>query len=141
MGGERFELPQPKPRLYRPVVSPMNSPPVGCQPGIEPGRSRVTAEPRNQLGSGTSAPRRNRTSVPWVWARCSPIELAEQKCAHEDSNPDLQIRNLMSYPLNDRRMVAAPRTGRGPFAVSGRRSATELCGCGGNDNLNSLPPA
>jgi hypothetical protein len=29
VGGERFELPQPKPRLYRPLVSPMNSPPLG----------------------------------------------------------------------------------------------------------------
>jgi hypothetical protein len=29
VGGERFELPGPKPRLYGSLVSPLNSPPVG----------------------------------------------------------------------------------------------------------------
>ena len=106
----------------------------GGEDGGNRTRLRLGSQPSSSANRLVlSAPRRNRTSVPWVWAGCSPIELVEQKCAHEDSNPDPQIRNLMSYPLNDRRMVAAPRTGRGPFAVSGRRSATELCGCGGND--------
>lgn len=29
VGGERFELPQPKPLVYSQLVSPMNSPPLG----------------------------------------------------------------------------------------------------------------
>ena len=87
---------------------------LGCLAGFEPARPRVTAESLSHLGQGTSAPRRNRTSVPWLLARCSPIELAEQECAQEDSNLHSVIRNHVPCPLDDGRLVAAPRTDRRP---------------------------
>ena len=40
-----------------------------------------------RLSYSHRAPRRNRTSVPWVWTRCSPIELAEPACSRRDLNP------------------------------------------------------
>ena len=47
-----------------------------------------------RLSYSHRAQRRNRTSVPWVWTRCSPIELAEPACSQEDSNLHRQLRRL-----------------------------------------------
>ena len=76
--------------------------------GGEDGGNRTHLRPGSQPGSSAnrfvlSAPRRNRTSVPWLWARCSPIELAELACAQEDSNPHSVIRNHVPCPLDDGR--------------------------------------
>ena len=49
------------------------------RPGSRPGSSPIGSVT-------TSAPRRNRTSIPWVWARCSAIELAEHAYPGGDSN-------------------------------------------------------
>lgn len=40
-----------------------------------------------RLSYSHRAQRRNRTSVPWVWTRCSPIELAEPARSRRDLNP------------------------------------------------------
>jgi hypothetical protein len=54
-----------------------------------------------RFGFGHRAQRRNRTSVPRVWTGRSSIELAELERAQEESNPHLQVRNLV--PLSFRR--------------------------------------
>ena len=40
-----------------------------------------------RLSYSHRAQRRNRTSVPWAWTRCSPIELAEPARSRRDLNP------------------------------------------------------
>lgn len=40
-----------------------------------------------RLSYSHRAQRRNRTSVPWEWTRCSSIELAEPACSRRDLNP------------------------------------------------------
>lgn len=71
--------------------------------GLEPTFAWPTTKPLVRFGIVLSAPRRNRTSVPWVWARCSPIELAELACSQEDSNLHMtQLRRLSLCPLSYR---------------------------------------
>ena len=51
VGGRGFEPPQPKPRLYRPLVSPVNSPPWGDRRDSNPLR------PASQTGSSSASDR------------------------------------------------------------------------------------
>jgi hypothetical protein len=114
VGGERFELSQPKPRLYGPLVSPMNSPPLGWPEGLSPSSTRVTTWLLVDFGIGHSTQQGNRTPVPAVLTRCSAIELAELAYSQKDSNPLRQFRKLPCYPLHHgslRRDV--PRSGAG----------------------------
>lgn len=54
------------------------------RPGSQPGSSPI--------GSATMVLREG-IEPPWMWARCSPIELAEHVCSRDDSNARLRIRN------------------------------------------------
>jgi hypothetical protein len=70
----------------------------GTRTPLEPA---FTGRPLGRFGFGHRAQRRNRTSVPRVWTGRSSIELAELERAQEESNPHLQVRNLV--PLSFRR--------------------------------------
>jgi hypothetical protein len=112
VGGERFELSQPKPRLYGPLVSPMNSPPLGWPEGLSPSCTRVTTWLLVDFGIGHSTPRRTRTS-----------------------NANFVGWHDLRFTMG----ACVPAAGAEPaaFASLRRRSATELRGHGGDDGFRS----
>jgi hypothetical protein len=76
-----IEPPLPKRRGYGPLGSPhCPTRGLGCLAGFEPANSRFTAESLSHLGQGTVLSEGIEPAVSWVWARHSPIELAERAC-------------------------------------------------------------
>ena len=75
-----------------------------------------------RLSYSHRAQRRNRTSVPWVWTRCSPIELAEPARSRRDLTPLRPASQAGSSTASDSATVLSegigpPSPGCGPGAL------------------------
>lgn len=103
---------------------------AGRMAGLEPSLYEVHNLALRPFGLILSTRRRNRTSVPRVWAGRSPIELAEHVRAQEDSNPHRRIRSPVPCPLDHGRLVPAGGADPPASSLSSWRSSAELSGHG-----------
>src|SRR5579862_3668011 len=122
---------------YGQVRSPLRHRRLGWPKGLEPSMPGFTVRVLGRFGFSHRAQRRNRTSVPRLWAGRSPIELAELERAQEESNFHLGIRSPVPDPLDHGRSVPAPGAEPGTSSLSRKHSAAELCGLGGDDGFRS----